>query len=119
LENFIISINCVIPVFMMICTGALIRKIYNVPKQVFDQLSTMCFQVLLPFMLFDNIYSTDLSQAFDLHLVVFLLVAIVIWFTIGYILFTLLSPTPAHAAHIFRRFTDPTSAWSEWLWPAL
>jgi len=94
LENFIISVNCVIPVFMMICTGALIRKVYNVPKQVFDQLSTMCFRVLLPFMLFNNIYSTDLSQAFDLHLVLFLLAATVIWFTIGYILFTFLEPNP-------------------------
>lgn len=94
LENFIISVNCVIPVFMMICTGAMIRRAYNVPKEVFDQVSTMCFQVLLPFMLFDNIYSADLSLAFDLNLILFLGAGIIIWFLIGYVLFTLLEPNP-------------------------
>lgn len=94
MENFIISINCVIPVFMMICTGALIRQVYHVPKEVFDRISTMCFQVLLPFMLFDNIYSADFSLAFDPKLIVFLGIGIVVWFIIGYALFTALEPNP-------------------------
>ena len=94
MENLIISINCVIPVFIMICTGAMIRTVYQVPKEFFDRLSTLCFQVLLPFMLFDNICAADLSTSFDPKLLLFLGVGVVGWFVIGYGLLTFLVPDP-------------------------
>ena len=76
----------------MICTGAMIRTLYKVPKEFFDRLSTLCFQVLLPFMLFDNIYAADLSVSFDPKLLLFLGFGVLGWFALGYALFYFLIP---------------------------
>lgn len=78
----------------MICTGAMIRTVYKVPKEFFDRLSTLCFQVLLPFMLFDNIYSADLSVSFDPKLLLFLSGGVLVWFALGYGFFSATIPDP-------------------------
>ena len=83
MENFIIAVNCVLPVFITLCTGALIRRLYQVSESVFQELSVMCFRVLIPVMLFDNIYSANLSQSFDLKLMIFLFVGELLWFALG------------------------------------
>lgn len=92
MENLIIAINCVLPVFLVICAGALIRRSNKVPEQTFPALSTIAFQFLLPCMLFHSTYTTDLSTAFDPALMGFLVVYVLIWFGLGFILSTRFIP---------------------------
>ena len=92
MQNLIIAINCVLPVFIVICTGALIRYSGKVPPEVFPKLSTMAFHFLLPCMLFNSIYQTDLSISFDPALIGNLMAFTLLWFGVGFIVCTIFVP---------------------------
>ena len=85
MQNLIIAINCVLPVFIVICTGALIRHSGRVPPEVFPKLSTIAFHYLLPCMLFNSIYQTDLSISFDPALIGYLMIFTLLWFGVGFV----------------------------------
>lgn len=92
MENLILAINCVTPVFLMICLGALIRHSKKVPDQIFPQISKLAFHYLLPCTLFHSIYTTDLNTAFDPALLAYLVVLLMIWYAIGFVVCRRLIP---------------------------
>ena len=92
MENFIIALNCVLPVFLVMCTGALMHRSSKIPEAFFKQLSTAAFHFLLPCMLFYSIYTTDLNVAFDPKLLTYLTIFLFVWFAMAFVLCTLLVP---------------------------
>ncbi|MGI5963798.1 MAG: AEC family transporter [Lawsonibacter sp.] len=94
MENFIVSINCVIPMFLTLCVGLLIRRSEMVPEEMFHHLSTLSFQVLLPCLVFSNIYSTDLSTAANPVLLGYLTGWVVLWFLGSFAYYSLREPDP-------------------------
>ena len=94
MENFFLAVNCVLPVFLVISLGALIRRDSRFPGELFNQISRMSFQYLIPCMLFHSIYTADLSFAFDPRLLTYLVVLLLVWYAIGYALFAALVPDP-------------------------
>lgn len=92
MENLLIAINCVLPVFIIICTGALIHRSGKVPEETFKHISTIAFNFLLPCMLFYSIYTTDLGTVFDPKLIGYQVAFLLIWYAIGFILSTLFIP---------------------------
>ena len=75
MENFIISLNCVTPIFIYMLIGYYAHWRKVVPEAVYSQISRLAFNVLLPFTMFSNIYSADLSSAFSPSLLAYLLLA--------------------------------------------
>ena len=94
MENLIISINCVIPMFIVLCTGLLIRHSGVVPEDMFHNLSTLSFHFLLPCMLFYNVYSADLSTVIQPSLLLFLILWTLIWFGLNFAIYTFAEPDP-------------------------
>jgi len=94
MENFIVSLNCVIPMFITLCVGLWIRHSQVVPAEMFNQLSTLSFHALLPCLLFYNIYSTDLSVAIQPALLGYLVLWVLAWFGINYVFYTFTEPDP-------------------------
>lgn len=84
MENLIVAINCVLPVFLTICTGALIRRSGIVPDEAFTYISRISFQFLLPCTLFHSIYTTNLDTAFDAALLAYLVTFLLAWFAVGF-----------------------------------
>lgn len=82
MENFILSVNVVLPIFLLISLGYLLKilKIYD--KPFLDKLNTVIFKVFLPVLLFYNIYNTDINIAFNFKVlfcsVIFLLTMILL-----------------------------------------
>jgi len=110
MENLILSFHCVLPMFLMISLGILIRNSRVVPPTVFEPMSIMTFQFLLPFLLFYNVYSTHLGQDFQPDLVVFLLSWILFWFVLSYVVFTHFEPNPkTRGAYIQTSFRSNTA----------
>lgn len=93
-ENLLLAINCVLPVFLVISLGALIRRDPRFPPELFNQISRLSFQYLLPCMLFHSIYNADLSYAFNPSLLVFLVAHLLVWYGLGYAIFTFTVPDP-------------------------
>lgn len=94
MENLIVSVNCVIPMFITLCTGLLLRRSRVVPEEMFHQLSTLSFHSLLPCLLFYNVYSADLTSAAQPRLMLFLILWTVCWFGVNFILYSLTVPDP-------------------------
>lgn len=92
MEDLILSLRCVAPIFLIICFGCLIRCTGLFPPKLFDQLSTLCFRFLIPCLLFCNIYQSDLTAAISPKLLFFLEGQLFFWFLFNYFLFTHVEP---------------------------
>lgn len=82
MDNLILSFNVVLPLFLCIALGYFLRRIGMYDKETLKKLNTLCFKVFLPIYLFHNIYTTDLSAAFNGRLLVFSIVSVLILFGI-------------------------------------
>ncbi len=94
IENFIVSINCVLPMFLILCLGLLMRRSHVVPETMFPQLSTISFRFLLPCLLFYNVYTADLTASAQPALISFLVLWVLLLFALSYALYTAVQRDP-------------------------
>jgi len=85
MENLLIALNCVVPAFIIICTGALVRNRNVVPEDTFTRISKIAFHFLLPCLLFHSIYTTDLSIALDVKLISYQVSFLLLWYAAGFV----------------------------------
>lgn len=71
MENLILSFNVVLPLFLSIMLGYLLRRIGLMDEPLRLGLNKLCFKVFLPIYLFNSIRSTDLGTAFQPRLLAF------------------------------------------------
>ena len=62
LNNLIVSFNAIVPLFLLIALGILLKRRRIVTDQVLPQINNMIFRVFLPVMLFYNVYKASLDQ---------------------------------------------------------
>jgi len=77
-ENLIFSINVVLPMFLIMCLGVFLRKINIFDEKFLKTANTFTFKVLLPTLLFYNIYTSNLSDSFNGKLVLFAVSTVII-----------------------------------------
>ncbi len=78
MENLIFSINVVLPIFLMMCSGALFRKIGLFDEAFLVRANNFAFKVLLPVYLFNNIYKSEISDTVNVKLILFAVVIVII-----------------------------------------
>lgn len=77
MENLIFSINTVLPVFLMIAAGYVLKRL-NVLDESFSNIaSKFVFVVALPMLLFKNVSESDFSGIFNKELLNAILVAVI------------------------------------------
>ena len=69
MDNLILAFNVVLPLFICIALGYLLRRLGMMPLESRRTMNKLCFKVFLPFYLFNSIYTTDLALAFDWKLI--------------------------------------------------
>lgn len=84
MESLILSANAILPIFLLMATGYLLRALKVADKKGFDTVNRLVFKAFLPTLLFYNIYNTEASEVFDLRLVTFALVGVLAVFLVGY-----------------------------------
>lgn len=87
MENFIISVEAVIPMFTMLILGVIVRKQKLLNDDDVRKLNSVIFKVLFPILMFSNIYGNKISEVFDLGLVIYsvsmiLVLYLIITFTV-------------------------------------
>ena len=85
MENFIISLEVVCPMFLMMLVGFIIKKIKIVDDSTLKQTNNMVFRIFLPLLVFRNIYTSDLSVSFSPKLLLFALAAILALFFLAFV----------------------------------
>ena len=71
MNNFILSINVVAPLFFTIMFGYLIRKIDLVDDYTLKKINNLIFKTFLPMLLFFNIYNTKIEGNLNIKLMIF------------------------------------------------
>lgn len=69
MDNLILAFNVVLPLFMCIALGYLLRRLGMMEAEPRRAMNKLCFKVFLPIYLFHSIYTTDLGMAFDVKLI--------------------------------------------------
>ncbi|MBU3145289.1 AEC family transporter [Clostridium sp. CF012] len=88
MQNFIFSLNVVLPLIIMMCVGWVLKYFKVCDENFFKTANKLTFKLFLPLMLFNNIYSSDIQSSFNLRLIVFVVSSILI----TVILLTLIIP---------------------------
>lgn len=84
MESLKLSFESVMPLFLLMLLGYLLKQLNFAKKETFDSINKLIFKIFLPVLLFYNIYTTDIQQVFDLKLVLFLVAGVLIVFIFGY-----------------------------------
>lgn len=85
MENIIISLEAITPMFCMIFIGVLIKKYRMLTPDELKHINRMVFSVFFSIMMFYNIYTTKLQEALQLNLIAFVTVALLVIFTLSYL----------------------------------
>ena len=80
MENFILSLNVVLPLFLIMAVGYLLRRIGLLDDAVLPKLNSLVFKAFLPMMLFNNIYHSDLESMMNPKLILTAVVSILVIF---------------------------------------
>ena len=71
LNHMITAVNAVLPSFLIIALGLFVRSRGKLDDQSLGKFNSLAFRVFLPFQIFKNIYDSPMGEAFDLKLLVF------------------------------------------------
>lgn len=80
MTTFFTTLNIVLPIFLLILLGLLLRRVGILDQDGCNKMNTFCFNVLVPTMVFYNIYTADLNSFVDPRLLLFCLVAVTVVF---------------------------------------
>ena len=78
MNNFILSMNVVLPLFLTIVFGYFIRRINLVDDYTLKKVNNLIFKTFLPMLLFFNIYNIDIEGALNIKLMIFAPASIII-----------------------------------------
>lgn len=81
LENFYIALNAVVPMFILICIGSLIKRLKLMTPEEIKHMNKMVFKIFFGVMMFYNIYNMDFSSTVQPKLMLFCIAGILL--TIG------------------------------------
>lgn len=71
MENIILSLNVVLPLFLTVALGYFIKKIKLIDEHTLKVMNKVTFKTFLPTLLFYNVYKTNLDGAFNIKLMIF------------------------------------------------
>jgi predicted permease len=74
MENLIFSLNAVLPLVFLMLLGAFLRKINVFDEDFLGKANKFIFKVLFPFFLFNNIYSSKISEEIDSNFIIFVVI---------------------------------------------
>ena len=80
MENLLLSFNIVLPLFLCILLGYFLRRIRFFDDAFLKKMNVCVFKVFLPIYLFNNVYTTDLSAAFNAKLMIFSVISVFVLF---------------------------------------
>lgn len=91
MESMKLAFEAVMPIFILMLLGYFIKKIKLSDKKNFDVINKLIFKIFLPVLLFYNIYSADMSEIFDIKLIIFVVAGVLSVFVLGYFAVMLLT----------------------------
>lgn len=82
MENFMLALNTVAPLFLLMMLGYVLKKIGLLKQELIGPLNKLVFSVFLSTSLFNNIYSTKLEEAWNARAVIFTVTCVLVVFAL-------------------------------------
>ncbi len=86
MENLIVSAQVVLPLLLMMMVGVGVRRCGLADEAVLRRVDAIAFRIFLPVLLFQNLYTVDLNQAFDLGLICYTIACVLLTFGLSMVL---------------------------------
>ena len=64
-DSFLVALNAIMPTFLLLTFGYFLKHKNFVSSEFLKQTNTLTFKFFLPFLLFNNIYKTEITEAID------------------------------------------------------
>ena len=90
MENLILSFNIVLPIFLILSLGYILKKLKILDELTTKNMNSVNFKLFLPLLLFYNVYKTDLSVVFNPKLLIFSIISVILVFLLLFIIIPLL-----------------------------
>ncbi len=98
IENLWICINGIVPIFLLVGLGILLRK-WKVADDVFgEKATTLVFRLILPVMIFQDIATSDLGGSFDSKIVLIATLSTFVMFAAAWLLALVVTKDPRRRA---------------------
>ena len=90
MENFVISANAILPMFLVMALGYGTRRLGWIRREEISAINKIAFRIFLPCLLYYNVYCSDLSGSFDPLLMAYAVGGVLLTFglSLGYTLLT-------------------------------
>lgn len=102
MATFFTTLNIVLPISLLILLGFLLRQAGLLDEAGCGKINSFCFQVLVPAMVFYNIYTADLSTFNNFRLLLFSVVSVTIVFLALMFIIPRLEKDPGRAGVIIQ-----------------
>ena len=86
MQNFIVTVNVILPTFIMIGLGYFLKQIKLFDDHTLKSMNNITFKTFLPLLLFYNVYKTNIKEGFNPKLMIFATMSIIISFFISWII---------------------------------
>lgn len=83
LSNVAICVNAVLPLLLTMMLGFIARASGLAANETISKMNSVVFKLMLPFLVFDNIYRSDIHSAVDVTLIVYTVACTVAFFALG------------------------------------
>lgn len=90
MENLILSLNVVLPLFITMSLGYFLKYLNMFNNNTLDTMNNITFKSFLPMLLFYNIYKTNLQGVFNLKLMIFSATCVIALYLILYLIVPLI-----------------------------
>ena len=85
MENFLLSANAVVPMFLLMAAGYAAREAGILDRGDVFRCNRVAFRVFLPCLLFINIYQSDLHAAANPGLILFAVIGVLLVFSVAFV----------------------------------
>ena len=86
MENIRISLNTVLPMFLIIGMGCLVKRFHMISDSAVREANALCFRLFIPTLLFYNLYASDLKSSFHAPLAALCVGGTLAEFVLGWLL---------------------------------
>lgn len=94
MENFLISLNAILPMFLVMAVGYLARRLSLLKREDVFGVNKIAFRVFLPCLLFYNVYCSDLASAVRPRLILYAVCGVLLVFACAVAFVLLTEKTP-------------------------
>lgn len=89
MENLILSFSVIMPIFLMMILGYVLKKFGIFDKNTTEKLNKSVFKVFLPLLIFYNVYTSEIAEVFNLSLILYSVISILIIFSLSLLIVTI------------------------------